>query len=1374
MSKILNTLKSSARIAVPLLIVLGLGAFGYLGFPWSVEWLLAHMGVVLLVMIFPLLRLGWALVNNQRKQEARDPKNKSIVPKPMLRPFGQAWRDWFDLTWMVDSIKRRIFNLIATVVTVAATVMVPFGRTAPDAPTITSFNDLSAGWSLDTPYGKAGIAIAIGMPLLWLAIIAFRAHSVTKEREGAIEMIYNISASCLKYPRKSTRVRPDEMAFQTPRGAIDVKKWKGLTDPEIFFVAAPISMDINDKEKWNTLQANLETKLPSDTGWHFEFDPRGKGATVMPASYPMSVLWDGEQDDDPLTFLLGADLDNPGEFLRFTFGETSPHSATVGGTGSGKHLVSLTIIATPNGFVKNEDLNIGDQLIDPEGNITNIIAFSDWVEKPIYRMHYSDGTFFDCSDTHRHVTYDRAARRSESRNKTERKRQGWLSDEAIAILNAEADTCDPTDHISLKELATLAGLNHVNKAIYDLADAIGASKEQTILKECYYAEQVVEQKQEVVVFSDRKETLTTLSAYYKGARNQNVRANALKVESLLETDRPDLTSVELRQVLDTDWSNISRTLQRAGIDTGVKEKRTVALKVPAKTVMKESGVINFYPRRDMCRELARMGSEPWHDQQHLRNMPKVRTTQEILDTLKVGEYVNHSVHVTEPVKYPERTLQCHPYVLGAWLGDGVTTAVRQSTTTWSSSNPEVLEELIRLGPITANLYKEPADISPISKTTVHLVQGFRDILPADAVRPSDKRKSGIMKQIPDAYMFASVEQRWALLQGLMDTDGSVNKEGNCEFYQSDKHLAQQVRSLVASLGMVATIHEKQGVYKDCNGDNVDCQVCYTVAFTPPPGAKVFRLERKQSRLDSSNDLRREYVNQHRYIVDVEVLPQTGRMRCIAVDSPTHQFLVTDQYVATHNTSVTEAIVAQAATKPMPWSDPSDPIYATIYIIDPKGPFANRWVDRPNITVVNGTRDTVNDDGDPISGIEAMQEMVDRYVDAMNERGHLIDSYGLAKWLDLPEEVLRRERLAPWFICLDEYLDHTDKITGKSEQAERDNTARQILTEKVLLVARKGRSFGFHIMLIAQMANMTVIGNALMRQLIARIIMGNMDAPTYQTFFGTTEVPVLPTTRVVDGKRKGIPGRGRIMNAPGQDIHRMQAFWFGGRENSDTLDKHLPRSGAAPAGPEMAEADIDDYIVDEHGPVVALTPENVAEETINDKPVPKPEPEESPAPAPQQPPKSPKVEVVNADDLFGEEQPEAPKPVQGKFEPCVVCETTTKMTKPCANPKCENYVCIEHHKSPDGVMWACPTCAKSHVLTKMRLGTLYPEIKSKAEKAGGTAIWSKKTGKVEVSVRVDNVEIVKITGSPEGVEGMDGNSVVNTPADIRKMVTAALK
>lgn len=54
------------------------------------------------------------------------------------------------------------------------------------------------------------------------------------------------------------------------------------------------------------------------------------------------------------------------------------------------------------------------------------------------------------------------------------------------------------------------------------------------------------------------------------------------------------------------------------------------------------------------------------------------------------------------------------------------------------------------------------------------------------------------KHIPQNYLQASVKQRLALLQGLMDTDGSCyTKAGNCEFTSVNKVLAENVLELVS-------------------------------------------------------------------------------------------------------------------------------------------------------------------------------------------------------------------------------------------------------------------------------------------------------------------------------------------------------------------------------------------------------------------------------------------------------------------------------------------------------------------------------------------------------------------------------------------------
>ena len=62
------------------------------------------------------------------------------------------------------------------------------------------------------------------------------------------------------------------------------------------------------------------------------------------------------------------------------------------------------------------------------------------------------------------------------------------------------------------------------------------------------------------------------------------------------------------------------------------------------------------------------------------------------------------------------------------------------------------------------------------------------------------------KFIPLDYLInGSVQQRLSLLQGLMDTDGCVQKSGSLSFATCSPKLAEDVQYLVRSLGGIACI-----------------------------------------------------------------------------------------------------------------------------------------------------------------------------------------------------------------------------------------------------------------------------------------------------------------------------------------------------------------------------------------------------------------------------------------------------------------------------------------------------------------------------------------------------------------------------------------
>jgi hypothetical protein len=146
------------------------------------------------------------------------------------------------------------------------------------------------------------------------------------------------------------------------------------------------------------------------------------------------------------------------------------------------------------------------------------------------------------------------------------------------------------------------------------------------------------------------------------------------------------------------------------------------------------------------------------------------------------------------------------------------------------------------------------------------------------------------KTIPDDYLQGSVAQRQALLEGLMDTDGYVDKWGRCELTTVKQPLAEQYRELVASLGFKPVVSVKTATL---NGK--DCGLKYDVTFTPDE--PVFRLPRKLARQKRSG---RFYFD--RAIVDVRRVPSVP-VRCIEVAHHRGLFLVSRSFIPTHNSSL---------------------------------------------------------------------------------------------------------------------------------------------------------------------------------------------------------------------------------------------------------------------------------------------------------------------------------------------------------------------------------------------------------------------------------------------------------------------------------------
>ena len=265
-------------------------------------------------------------------------------------------------------------------------------------------------------------------------------------------------------------------------------------------------------------------------------------------------------------------------------------------------------------------------------------------------------------------------------------------------------------------------------------------------------------------------------------------------------------------------------------------------------------------------------------QHEYKDLPtgNIRTTEEIARTLRYGAHgrgINHSVDVSGPLDCAVAALPIDPYVLGAWLGDG-----DSSQAAITSADTEIVEAIAACG------YN-------IRKRTETYAYG----IPGGMLTHLRTLSLINNKHIPNIYLRASQEQRLALLQGLMDTDGHANDRGQCEFCVTRRQLVDDVAELVSSLGIKCAITESHATL---NGRYISPK--YTIKFmTEKPAFRMARKLIRQKRGGFRGTHSRRYIEACDPIESVPV-------RCIEVDSPSHLFLAGRQMIPTHNSHLMRA------------------------------------------------------------------------------------------------------------------------------------------------------------------------------------------------------------------------------------------------------------------------------------------------------------------------------------------------------------------------------------------------------------------------------------------------------------------------------------
>ena len=244
------------------------------------------------------------------------------------------------------------------------------------------------------------------------------------------------------------------------------------------------------------------------------------------------------------------------------------------------------------------------------------------------------------------------------------------------------------------------------------------------------------------------------------------------------------------------------------------------------------------------------------------------STVSLIGKVKRGVQRLVSIPSQGPAQFPHADLPADPYIFGLWLGDGI-----------------------------AN---EPRLICPDMAIRAAIRARGQEITESDAVTKriglsgwiKDLRATGMMacrsyeKFIPAIYRTASVDQRLDLLRGLMDSDGTVAKNGHTYLASSSRMLINDFLGLARSLGYVAKM---MGPYIINDGENRDSyravicgKLCPFLAETP---------KKARWRLPI-------YGKTIRFIDSIEP-DGHGEAMCVEIDHPSHCFQASD-YITTHN------------------------------------------------------------------------------------------------------------------------------------------------------------------------------------------------------------------------------------------------------------------------------------------------------------------------------------------------------------------------------------------------------------------------------------------------------------------------------------------
>lgn len=327
-----------------------------------------------------------------------------------------------------------------------------------------------------------------------------------------------------------------------------------------------------------------------------------------------------------------------------------------------------------------------------------------------------------------------------------------------------------------------------------------------------------------------------------------------------------------------------------------------------------------------------------HDRYNTPPKFNVSTVEELLNR-GIGNICGNRLSLkywipnNQPIEREEQDYYLNPYVLGVLIGDGCLTE-RQLTI--SSNDSFIIEKVSSLLNVE-NIVK---------RSSIHTYSWYfvisdrvyekrnRLVSTVDVLSeiPELVNTHSYEKFIPDIYKYGSIEQRYKLLQGLFDTDGTVDKyRARVSFSTTSKQLVDDIQEVLWSLGISSTVE----VDNRLSGHHKHIGYTIYVRTSFQIKKKLFTLPRKLNRIIDYEEYHKDTNKKVRTydfigIQSIEKLDKQEDMTCICVDDTEHLYQVSNQYIVTHNSSTMAACINTFSQKGdvldnTVWSTLEDPI-----------------------------------------------------------------------------------------------------------------------------------------------------------------------------------------------------------------------------------------------------------------------------------------------------------------------------------------------------------------------------------------------------------------------------------------------------------------